>query len=427
MRPYQRTFGLWVLVAAVLFFCASCTGGSPAAGPASPYFGTLQTNARTADQERRNGVSVGHLNIMWDRFEPKDGVYDESYILDVRRQLRDFQESGMFVELGLGLNYPPAWLFGKHPHDAFVNQYGQRNTRTPNLVFSEAVRDEAKEYLRRIDKEFSLQTFWAVRAGVSESGELSYPLPVVPGRPEYWGYDTNAQKAGDAPGRPATVAAAPYPGWQPGQPAARGERMTGQRVERWYSWYLASLADAVNWEIRELRALGFTGVVKVLVPGTGFFPADYAVAARDLLVGSKTDSLLGQGTAFYRLIGMLRPRQSVEITTTALVDGSGSPRDNLCGPLPADQDLLRTGSPSVQTWSSARWVSTIARANGFAVSGESAGTQIRRYTPGVMQTAARQAKSCQLSGLMWAFDKDLYLGQRGTTLKDYAALIRRFS
>ncbi|MFI8520707.1 beta-galactosidase [Streptomyces sp. NPDC085481] len=385
----------------------------------SSSFGTLQTAPERARTEYEHGLRVAHLQIDWGRFEPEQGVYDDSYIQEVRDRLHAFREAGLRVEAGLGLNHPPDWLAGAYPESVWRNQFGEESTGTPNIVFSTPVRDEVASYVRQVNERIGLDEIWAIRVGINESGEFGYPSPVADGRDkgEFWAYDRHAQEA------------SPYPGWRPGEKAYEGAPFTERQVRRWYDWYLASLADAVDWQIDLFTGLGHHGPLKVLVPGSGFYPSDYRAAVSGYLDGTRSARLIGRGVGFFATLGLLQQRDEVHIVTTALVDGTGDPVDNGCAPgdpkAVATADGSAAADRAVRAWSSTRWVVAVARSEGFThLDGESAGQHVAAYWPGVMEVAFHQFDSCGLEGLMWAFDHDLYDGTPGSSLAEYAAMIR---
>ncbi|WP_327378046.1 beta-galactosidase [Streptomyces sp. NBC_01216] len=413
-RPPVRAALLTVLVLAAAAFGPL----RPDEQPPVPLFGTLQTDPERAAEEYAHGLRVAHLQVAWDRFEPERGVYDEAYARQVRERLASFRDAGLRVEAGLGLNHPPAWLADAHPESVWRNQYGERSTNTPNLVFSAPVRAEVAAYVRQVDERIGLDDVWALRLGTDENGEFGYPRPLPDGRDggAFWAYDQQAQ------------AASPYPGWRPGEHSYRGASFTERQVRRWYDWYLGSLADAVNWQIELYTGLGHRGPLKLLVPGAGFYPADRDAAVATYLDGRGDGArLIGQGVGFFATLGLVEHRDQVQITTTALVDGTGRPTDNGCAP--GDSGAVGSApDATVRTWSSARWVVAVARAEGFRhLSGESAGPQVAAYRPGVMAAAFRQLGTCGLEGLMWAFDQQLYDGTLGSSLDTYSELIKGWS
>ncbi|WP_370409874.1 beta-galactosidase [Streptomyces fradiae] len=404
-------------VVALLSLVAAAFGtlrrDEPATGP--HLFGTLQTAPERAAEEYAQGLRIAHLQVDWGRFEPERGVYDEGYARQVRERLRAFLDAGLKVEAGLGLNHPPEWLASAYPESVWVNQFGERSTAVPNVVFSDPVRGEVAAYVAQVRERIRLDQVWAIRLGIDENGEFAYPRALSDGRDtgEFWAYDRHAQ------------AASPYPGWRPGERTYRGASFTEDQVARWYDWYLNSLADAVNWEIGLLAGLGHHGPVKVLVPGAGFYPSDYAAAVAAHLEGTRAIRLVGRGVGFFRTLGLLDHGARVRVVTTALVDGTGRPVDNGC----RAGDPRRVGAASdatLRSWSSTRYVVAVARAEGFErIDGESAGQQVAAYGPDVMARAAGQFDSCGLGDLMWAFDHNLYDGTPGSSLAEYAALVRQ--
>ncbi|WP_306329126.1 beta-galactosidase [Streptomyces venezuelae] len=382
-----------------------------------PYwYGTLQTDPDRARTEYEHGIRVAHLQLDWGRFEPEQGVYDEAYAREVRDRLDAFASAGLRVEAGLGLNHPPSWLPDAFPESVYVNQFGERSTRTPNIVFSEPVREHIAEYARAVDRLIGLDRFWAVRIGVNENGEFSYPTPLSEsgGPGEFWAYDSHAQES------------SPYPGWRPGERTYHGRPFTREEVRRWYEWYAGALAGAVNWQLDLYDSLGYEGALKILVPGAGFYPSDLAAAVDDRLVDAPSIRLVARGVGFFVTLPLVEHRDSVRIVTTALVDGTGDPDDNGCSAADARTDPAAPDDATVRDWSSARWVVAVARSAGFTrLTGESAGPQVSPYRPGVTETAYRQMASCGLEGLMWAFDEQLYDGTPGSSLEEYAETIRR--
>jgi hypothetical protein len=421
--PYRRHLG--VLAAALLI--ASCTPTpAPERDEGRDYaFGTLQTMAEKARLERSKGIEVAHLQIFWDRYETREGHFSSRYRDGVRRSLKRLQRAGSLVEVSLGLHHAPGWLFRKYPEAAYVDQDGNRLTDAPNMVFSRTVREKAQRYVDRVARDIGLDNFWAIRVGVSGTGEFGYPSG--PEDNAYWAFDANAQSPSPA-GRPAGTPANPFPGWRPGQRDYHGSRFTEARVRLWYDWYLRALSGAVNWQIAYYRSLRYDGVLKVLVAGSGYYPRDYRRAVQRHLDASAGNRLIALGVGFFRTLGQIRYRHHVQIVPTSLVDGTGRPRNNGCSPTDRQVDVLSPPDRVHDQWSSMRWVSRIARQHGFTLlNGESAGTQVSPYHPGVMSAAARQMHTCGLQGLMWAFDSNLYDGTPGSSLADYSAVISRYN
>lgn len=394
------------------------------------HFGTLQTMPDKARLERSKGLQVAHLQMSWDQYETSEDHYSSRYLARVKRDLNRFRQAGLVVEVSLGLNHAPNWLFQRYPEAAYVNQYGDHVTETPNMVFSQTVREKAERYVDQVARNIGLDEFWAIRVVVSASGEFTYPTGGTdrPGPNAYfWAFDQNAQSPARAD-RPPTVPANPFPGWQPGQLDYRGKAFTTGQVRDWYGWYLNALSDAVNWQIKYYKSLGYTGKLKVLVPGSGYYPQDYERAINHHLDGTTQNRLIALGVGYFRTLGEIHDRKNVYIVPTSLVDGTGHPKNNGCTPRDRFVNVLAPPAHLSADWSSMRWVSRVSRHFGFGLlSGESAGTDVSPYYPGVMEDAAHQMQSCGLRGLMWAFDSNLYDGTPGSSLADYAAVISRYN
>ncbi|MEU6880412.1 beta-galactosidase [Streptomyces sp. NPDC046712] len=422
-----------ILAAVLLVVACVQVPQAQEAGGSHYYFGTLQTMPDKARLERSKGLEVAHLQIEWDEYEPREGEFSQRYLDSVRRELDDFQEAGMLIEASLGLNHPPDWLFDDYEDTAYVNQYGDSLTETPNMVFSQTVREKAQRYVDRVARDIGLENFWAIRVVVSGSGEFTYPTG-GPDRDDgeekvyYWAYDDNAQSPSGA-GRPATIPDNPYPGWEPGERDYRGKEFTEQQVREWYAWYLRALADAVNWQVDHYMSLRYDGFMKVLVPGSGYYPRTFErVVDQHLDPAADNARLVALGVGFFMTLGHIDKHPNVEIVSTSLVDGTGDPENNGCAATDGEVNVLDP-PPHIQgEWSSMRWISNIARQYGFRLlNGESAGTHVSDYYPGVMDDAAHQMKSCGLRGLMWAFDSNLYDDTPGSSLADYAAVISRYN
>ncbi|MFF5979784.1 beta-galactosidase [Streptomyces olindensis] len=423
---YRKHIGI---IAAVLLAVA-CVRAPQDDDRSTYYFGTLQSLPDKARTERSMGLQVAEMQISWDEYEIREGEYSARYLEGVKRELSRFQKAGLLVEVNLGLNRAPDWLYETYPEAAYMNQHGERIAETPNMVFSQTVREKAQRYVDRLDQVIGLENFWAVRVVVSASGEFTYPTggpDRASGNTYYWAYDRNAQSRTPA-GRPPSVAANPYPGWKPGQRSYQGKAFTEAQVRRWHDWYLRALSDVVNWQIRHYKSLGYNGFLKVLVPGTGYYPRRFERAVDQHLRATADSRLVALGAGFYNTLGYIRDRRNVQIVPTSLVDGTGKPKNNGCS---SDDHRVNVLAPSPQVqadWSSMRWISRIARRYGFTqLNGESAGIHVSPYYPGVMADAAHQMKSCGLRGLMWAFGKNLYDGTPGSSLADYATVISRYN
>ncbi|SHG28813.1 Beta-galactosidase [Jatrophihabitans endophyticus] len=362
--------------------------GTPSA---APFVGTLGTHPETADDESRAGIKVAMVELAWRDFEPAKGRFDAAYADRVCARIRTYEQAGMQVTLGLGLHYAPAWLLAI-PGSRFVDQDGHRSDE-PDLVFNRDLRRLADRYLAKIDELIGLQHFWAVRVTAGGNAELLYPRGN-----RYWAFSDGAQ---GGPQRPASMAPNPLPGWRPG--TGDTSPALAQR-EAWARWYVAGLTDVANWQLGELRRLGFTGYLQLLTPGQGIRPAQ--VAPR--VAAGLPNGLFGRGAVWSWVYAGLTVRDGVTAYVSSVADGSGD--DDACGP---DDEAVRLESRTVLDWSAARWISRLARHNGFSVAGEvpslrdSAKRRAYYRDPsddGLAARAYAQAKGCGFLGLYWAHD-----------------------
>jgi hypothetical protein len=144
-------------------------------------YGTLGTQASTAGIESQAGATMAMLELNWASFEPRPGVVSASYLATMRSCLRAYQTAGQRVTLGLGLHYPPSWVFSR-PGSRYVDQNGDVSTEA-DFVFSQAVRCAAAQYLALVAAALPLSDFWAIRLTSGGDGEMLYP----PGG-SYWAF-----------------------------------------------------------------------------------------------------------------------------------------------------------------------------------------------------------------------------------------------
>jgi hypothetical protein len=127
-------------------------------------FGTLLTNPANAAREAAAGIDVVHLELGWDAYEPGDGVFSSSYAAQAKDRLAAFKAAGLKVVLGLGLQYPPSWVFN-YPNSRYIDQFGNTGGNVANLTWNATLRQKAEQYLARVHADLGLDNFWAVRVG----------------------------------------------------------------------------------------------------------------------------------------------------------------------------------------------------------------------------------------------------------------------
>lgn len=389
---------------------------SPSVGASLFVFGTLLSDEKNATQLYTSGVRVVHLELGWDAYEPQEGAFSASYVADAARKLQTFRAAGLQVVLGVGLQYPPSWVYS-YPNSRYVDQNGQ-SAGSVNLTFNAALRQRAATYIARVNHDLGLGNFSAVRIGSGGLIESMYPGEDAGGGVNsYWGFDANAQGAS---GRPTTVAANPYPGWRPGQTTYQGQPFSVAQVQRWYDWYLGSMVDGINWQVGLYRQLGFTGDQQILLPGLGSRPDEYRTAIANYLNGVGDDNhTMGRAAVWHKVVAGLTTREHLVIYISSIADGSGE--DDGC----ASTDInVVENDPQINNWSATRWISYNANRYGLAKNGENPGRgDTGAYGPTMLRTAIRQMQSCGLQGLMWAHEANLYDRSSGITVTMYASAI----
>lgn len=379
-------------------------------------FGTLLSDDKNATQLYAAGVRVVHLELGWDAYEPREGAFNAAYATAAAQKLKVFRDAGLQVVLGVGLQYPPAWIY-TYPNSRYVDQVGH-TAGAVNLTFNQALRQRAAAYIARVHQDLGLNNFVAVRIGSGGLIEAMYPSENEGGGTNsYWAFDVNAQ---GGTGRPASIAANPYPGWQPGQTSYQGQPFTVAQVQIWYDWYLGAMVDGINWQLGVYQQLGYTGDRQVLLPGLGSRPDEYGSAIAHYLNGTgDTMQTMGRAAVWNKVIAGLTNRQKVVIYISSLADGSGG--NNVCSS--ADM-AVREDDPQVDTWSAARWISYNANRYGLQKNGENPGSvDTKAYGLSMLQAAVLQMRACGLQGMMWAHEANLYDNTSGITVADYAAAI----
>jgi len=404
--------------------------------PSNGYvFGVLNAHQEHARQDYAAGVRAVEMVVGWDWYEQQDSVFSDvntlgSYAYQMKQELQAFQAAGLKVILNLSLHYAPGWVFN-YPNSHYVNQYGTQAPGWVNLTFNQILRQKAEEYIAHLNQDLGLNNFWAIRIGAGSAIETNLPYETSGGNNNgYWAYDANAQGANS--NLPGTIPANPYPGWQPGDRSYNGSSFSTAQVGQWMDWYLGALMDGVNWQIKTFRNLGYTGYVHVLESGWGSRPSEYATAVGNYLDGTG-DSLqtMGRGAVWDRDTAKISDRQNVVITISSM-DDSSSHLDGSVAP-----DLCQAGDNSVDSndlrilrWSAARWIAYNARRYGLPIIGENPGpadtTGTNPYGAQMMRDSASIMRSCDMQGMMWEFESNLYDGVSGVTINDYANVIAQY-
>jgi hypothetical protein len=230
-RWWAAGLAVTLLAVSTIIAFSSDTNHAQNSGP-SMLFGTLDTQASTAQTEKKDGISVAMFELNWASFEPSEGVFSASYMATMRSYLQAFRKAGMRVTLGLGLENTPSWVLAL-PDGRYVNQDGDSSAEA-DFVFSAAVRQAAAAYLAKVAADLPLSDFWAIRLTSGGDDEMLYP----PGG-TYWAFGSAALTGA---GLPATMTPNPFPDWRPGRPG-----LTAAQIDRWVNWDVGGLDNVTNW------------------------------------------------------------------------------------------------------------------------------------------------------------------------------------
>jgi hypothetical protein len=384
---------------------AQTASDHPSLDPAHPIFGTLQSTTGHIAATNAAGARAVVLELGWDRFEPREGVFDTAYADEIRRKLGAFRAGGKLVVLDFGMQYPPRWIFAD-PTSHFVNQYGRAyEPKDPgacgvNFVFSQEMRSKLDTYVREVFKDLGTD-FFAVRLGGGRYGELGYPgAEFAGGKNCYWAFDALAQRGGL--GLPEGITACPVAGWKPGVASA-----DHTSAHTFLNWYMESLQNFHDWQIAEVRR-SFSGPLLMLYPSTGGLrPGQLEAAIQDDAAGhtppEKTGEV-GRGFDTARFVAGITDPNVVVYSTW--VDGFP-----FCDDTSADQ----------ARWNPAHFLAHLAGSHvpPLLCGGENTG---QPDDVANMEFTFRHLREARLCVFFWAFEPDLFLPGRATC-DDYRRLI----
>src|ERR1019366_7580147 len=185
-----------------------------------------------------------------------------------------YRAAGQQVTLGLGLENTPSWVFSL-PNSTYTNQQGNVSAGQADLVYSQAVRPAAAQYLSLVAANLPMADFWAIRlTSGSGDGEMLYP-----GNGTYQAFNTAALTG---TGLAAGMTKNPDPTWKPGTAG-----LTQPQIAAWVNWYIGGLDNVTNWEMTTLSGLGFTGYYEAVPPGSATRWITRIAAANGLLTGGE--------------------------------------------------------------------------------------------------------------------------------------------
>lgn len=322
-------------------------------------FGTLgseRTALAHARDEVRAGFVAAMLELNWHNAQSSSrGLWSSDYAISVQKQLAALLASRRHVTLETGSFHSPPWLArtaGIH----HVDRRGQTLAEI-NYVWNAEARGYWESYIDQVDDSLGLENFAVVRIGSASNVELLFPNTT------YAGYDTAAQSGY---GLAAGQQVCPHPGWRA---ATANQGLSPAGIHEWLDWYVTSLVNTANWQMKYLRSKQFAGWFEVLMPGQGMRPAQLATAIGQ---GLPDRWALPAGAVWHEVMARL-PADRVRIHISSVGDRSGVPLDNVPHPADVAADLTR---PEVELWSSTRWLVCLARMHGFPISMENVG-----YTP----------------------------------------------
>lgn len=367
------------------------------AAPA-PLLGVLIADQDNLRADYDAGVRMATLELKWGSWEPGNDVPDQAYRQQQRNKAEAYRAAGYRLAVDIGLQHPGPWVLAL-PDGQLVDQSGTVSG-TPDFFHSQLVRDEAASYIRSVVATLGATTTY--RIGLSPAGELMYPEAP---RNQWWAFGRHAQ--GLAGGLPVGRTATPLPGWVPGTASWRGSAVTGQQARTWYDWYLSASVSAHQWEMSAFRRAGATSWLELVAPGSGANPWVYEHRLAGLLQDQPYDAYhtLNTGAVWQEVLQRLPARNKVAVDVSSVFDGSGTPRGNACAA--GDGLVDYRGTPGIDAWSSTRWLSYLARRNGYpAVYGESTGNNLASDVPAVFALA----RACGLTVVQWAWDYQLHDG-----------------
>lgn len=401
-------------------FATRLRGGSATRTPSFPV-GVLQADIRNLNKDYEYGIRIALMELEWAKWEPVEGQFDESYMMQQISKAFVYIARGYKVGIVSGIHRPPAWLLAK-PNIQHKDQWGNESG-IANFQFSSVARDYGAIFLTSVVKAFG-EYVWFHRVGLSKIGECLYPeaanqnsFPVGQRENNWWCFDTQAQSG---TGLPAGTGGSPLPGWIPGTANYLGQPVTNMQVQSFYEWYFGANTNAHNWMLATIRAAGYGGIVHYVTPGMGCLPKEHDERLADKLAPIAGDDYYVMNTAavWWRFYNELVDKGNCWMNASSIYDISGSPRGNITQP---GDDAVNYDNPDIYNWSSARFLSSIARRHGMEVVGENPGQNSFEDAKKVISIS----QGCGLAALLWAFDDQLHSGNpEYCSLEQLSTLIR---
>lgn len=317
-------------------------------------FGSLVTVSAAASSRWTSGLRQAMQEFAWDAYETADNTFSTAERDAKISQRGSLVSPGFRVTMGTGTHNAPSYLSGL-ANARLVNQAGTSSTgKIYDTVWNQLVRDKTERYFNRLNSEQGINNYNIIRLTSGVDAEALYPSG------GWWAYSAGAQSGTNLP---TTQRVCPYPGWHPGETT-----ITTTQVQEWLEWYMDSLADVLNWQIRFFRGIGFTGWFEIVTPGLGTRINSIAAEVTGFL--GTASSTTKVGAIFPWLYQRLIDRRGVVCYCSSVADLSGSGVNNLPDPADLSVDLA---SSTVLNWSAARHFVRIGDEFAMAKSGENPG------------------------------------------------------
>lgn len=370
------------------------------------FYGVLQGTLDRAGEGRTAGWNVAVISLAWDAFEPAPGKVNEETVRRAAKKAREFRKLGYRLQLDLGLQYPPRWLFDL-PHARYRNQYGAefRSTEAgkniPNCVFNAAVRDQLARYMEQVFARLGTDWDW-VRLGGGFYGEVNFPQHTYEDRKNcYWAFDALAQ--GREAGLPGGLKPCPVPGWIPGTPSPESSS-----ARQFLDWYHGALQNYHDWQIATVRRW-YAGDLCMLYGSWGIRPGWNEAAINTNLDGTSPAEKNGEISSGYdwaRMIPGIRDPKVIVYCTWI----DAPPKD-------CDDD-----GKNPERWSPVHWQASLADAHPLKLRkwGENTG----RGDLAAMTTTFERIRRYQMMGILWAFEPDLFASPNPEGLATFADFAR---
>jgi hypothetical protein len=357
------------------------------------------------------GIRLAEIDVSWASAEPTQGSFSASYLAGVESTVAEYHAAGWKVAISPGFQSPPGWVEAL-PDGQLIDQSGNPSG-TPNYEFSLAVRSASLTYLSTLIAALGPEVNY-YRDGLDESGEMSYPSTTSN---QWWAFDAAAQ--GNDPSN-AAYGTDPMGSWVPGTSTYHGQPVTTAEAQSFYNWYEGALESAEVAIAAAMRSDGFTGQIQLVMPGDGSGPMIVTTRIDADLAPGTYDSYftMNTGTNWQAILSdpSMKAVGNTAVDVSSVGDGSGAPSDE-CSPNDVDVPLQQA-DPWVSGWSSTRWLTYLAKTNGYAVMGENPGNTGEADVP----TIFGLVQSCGLVALQWAWDYQLYDGVH-VSLAQYQAAI----